>query len=320
MLQRLISDPDWDRPFFKKLSHNDTGVAAGHQGGIVIPKDVREFLPGLNPVVTPDSPTVDSHIRADLVVDGETMCRVPTRYQFQTWGGTRSPESRLTGHLGELRNAAVEGDYVVFQRSQDDPYLYRLILVGKEGDDHAWIEKTQGAKRWGLLTEDRPVSETDVAESRARQSKYEMKPFSLLDPDARTVVSQNTRVARSIVFRQSLIELYKGACAVCRRGLRIGESWEVEGAHIVPRHRLGCDDARNGLALCKTHHWAFDMGLFGIDFDYRVVVPNEIMEIDENKPLEEIRGVKLFEPENLALAPHVEALEWHRKNMVLEGH
>ena len=25
---------------FKKLSHNDTGKARGHQGGIVIPKDI----------------------------------------------------------------------------------------------------------------------------------------------------------------------------------------------------------------------------------------------------------------------------------------
>lgn len=320
MLEQLISDPDWDRPFFKKLSHNDTGIAAGHQGGIVIPKDVREFLPGLNPLVTPESPTVDSHIRADLVVDGETRSRVATRYQFQTWGSTRSPESRLTGNLGELRNAAVEGDYVVFQRNQEDPNLYRLILVGKESEDYSWIEKAQGAKRWGLLTEDRPLSEPDIADSRARQEAYEKKPFSLFDPDARFRVNKITRLARSIVFRQSLIELYKGVCSVCRAGLRVGESWEVEGAHIVPRHRFGCDDARNGLALCRTHHWAFDMGLFSVDFDYRIIVPDEVLKTDENKPLADLRGVRLLEPKNSALAPSMEALEWHRDNTLFEGH
>jgi putative restriction endonuclease len=31
----------------------------------------------------------------------------------------------------------------------------------------------------------------------------------------------------------------------------------------------------NGLALCKNHHWAFDHGWFGVDEDYRIVIPQE---------------------------------------------
>ena len=51
---------------------------------------------------------------------------------------------------------------------------------------------------------------------------------------------------------------------------------EVDAAHIVPRSMFGSDDARNGLALCKRHHWAFDKGMLGIDDDRKIVVPSVV--------------------------------------------
>jgi hypothetical protein len=35
-----------------------------------------------------------------------------------------------------------------------------------------------------------------------------------------------------------------------------------QAAHIVPKNKNGTDDPRNGLTLCRAHHWAFDAGLF----------------------------------------------------------
>lgn len=319
MLEELITDPEWDKPFFKILAHNDTSAAPGHQGGIVIPKEIRVFLPGLSSEATPDNPTVDSQIVAELVVEGNTIDKVATRYQYQTWGGTRSPESRLTGNLGRIRDTAEGGDCVVFQRSQQDINLYRLILVKKDSEDHRRISKIHGNNRWGLLTDERPLSESDMAASRKRQVQHEKNPFSLFDQDARVVVDKTTRLARSVVFRRSLLELYGSSCVVCRQGLRIGGLFEVEAAHIVPRHKFGCDDARNGLALCKSHHWAFDVGLIGVDSDYRIIVPGIALEVEENEPLEVFRGVELLEPTDEALAPRPEALEWHRDNTLLKS-
>jgi putative restriction endonuclease len=37
----------FDRPMFKRLAPNDTGAAPGHQGGIVIPKDLGPYFPDL---------------------------------------------------------------------------------------------------------------------------------------------------------------------------------------------------------------------------------------------------------------------------------
>ena len=56
----FLLDPEWDAPFFKRLAHNDTGAAKGHQGGLAFPKDLREFLPALDEGLTGETtPTVD---------------------------------------------------------------------------------------------------------------------------------------------------------------------------------------------------------------------------------------------------------------------
>ena len=52
-LQSILADPAWDAPFFKLLANNDTGAASGHQGGVVIPKELRPYFPSLNPKTQP---------------------------------------------------------------------------------------------------------------------------------------------------------------------------------------------------------------------------------------------------------------------------
>ncbi len=129
--------PDqFDQPLFKKLANNDTGSSKGHQGGIVIPKKIEHYFPFLDVPEGPANPTADRHVRAVLVVGNEQVGLVDTRYQYQTWTGTRL-ERRLTGNLGPLRNKAAGGDYLLIERGLDDPDFYRLTLrcVDREGED-----------------------------------------------------------------------------------------------------------------------------------------------------------------------------------------
>jgi putative restriction endonuclease len=83
----LTPSSDWDLPFFKVLANNDTGAASGHQGGIVIPMELRPFFPGLSDATSPWNPTTDQRIDADLFVENRFLASVSTRYQYQTWGG-----------------------------------------------------------------------------------------------------------------------------------------------------------------------------------------------------------------------------------------
>ena len=118
--------------FLKKLAHNDTGLAKGHQGGIVIPKVLAEFFSPLPKVLDPINPTVDVRLKADLFLNGERLKTVETRYQHQTWGGKRPAERRLTDNLGAIRNVASENDILLFKRDiLDDLYIeIHLITQG----------------------------------------------------------------------------------------------------------------------------------------------------------------------------------------------
>jgi len=89
-LLESLRNPAWDSPFFKVLARNDTGSAVGHQAGVVIPKDLRAFLPGLKESgISASHPTTDRPLNA-LLFDGLSFrAKVVTRYQVQTWGGNR---------------------------------------------------------------------------------------------------------------------------------------------------------------------------------------------------------------------------------------
>ena len=79
-------------------------------------------------------------------------------------------------------------------------------------------------------------------------------------------------------FRQAVIELYDFRCAVCGLKIKSPDSmcWEVEAAHIVPHGSFGRDDLFNGIALCRFHHWAFDVGWFTLLDDYKVLVSSKL--------------------------------------------
>lgn len=67
-------------------------------------------------------------------------------------------------------------------------------------------------------------------------------------------------LVRSARFREDVVAAYDGCCAMCGLGLGL-----VEGAHIYPVSAPGSsDDIRNGLALCRNHHAAFDRYLLCI--------------------------------------------------------
>jgi putative restriction endonuclease len=124
----LYSD-EWDVPFFKRLAHNDTGSATGHQAGLVVPLALRSFFPTLDEAQTSrETPTVDRAILVHMFLGLRNVGEGLARYQFQTWGGERSAEARLTDNLAPIRKVAKSGDILVFQRSADTLDRFRLIL------------------------------------------------------------------------------------------------------------------------------------------------------------------------------------------------
>lgn len=316
-LNALLPSDSWDLPFFKVLANNDTGAARGHQAGIVIPIELRLFFPGLLNVTSAVAPTTEQRVEAELYIESRFIRSVSTRYQYQTWGDTRRPESRLTDQLSSLRNLAVGGDVIIFQRSMDRFDKYKLTLVRQTSQEFSELAVLIRGRRWGLLGE-APLSETDLISAVELQHQREILGFELFDREAATVETRSVRVARSLAFKRIVTSLYDFSCAVCNEALRSPHgSVEVDAAHIVPRSRLGMDDARNGFTLCKRHHWAFDNGLFGVSEERTIVIPEAVQGIAQNHLLIDFHGANIREPDNINLRVHRDAFAWHRDNVLL---
>jgi putative restriction endonuclease len=106
---------------------------------------------------------------------------------------------------------------------------------------------------------------------------------------------------------------YDHRCAVCRSKVITpnGESL-VEGAHIIPWSESKNDDPRNGLALCKSHHWMFDMFLLTVRPDYRVKISSWLKK--ESEQIENTLGwdqKEIFLPTDQRFLPNKVALKDH---------
>jgi putative restriction endonuclease len=110
-------------------------------------------------------------------------------------------------------------------------------------------------------------------------------------------------------FRAEVLLAYETKCAICR--LKHGEL--LDAAHIVPdSDSRGIASVRNGMALCKIHHTAYDKRLLGISPDYEVRV-NEALLLEVDGPMlkhgiQEMHGTQIHIPRQKIQQPDKELL------------
>lgn len=315
---QFLEAPDWDAPFFKRLAHNDTGQAAGHQGGIVVPKDLRPYFPNLDEgAASADTPTVERFFNVEMFIPGRQVGSALVRYQLQTWGGTRSAESRLTDNLGAIRNLARADDIFIMQRSRDRLESFRILLVRNSDASYGQIDLLASGRRWGPLNHIRlPISQSELTQARVAMLGESEHPFVPIRQEIFRVGVSRTAIARDTAFREILLGQYGRRCSVSGIALATRTLAEVEAAHVIPISIGGADEPRNGLALTGTLHWAFDKGLFGVGVDRRVIVPRGVRAIPGNSWLDEFSGRKITEAASPHLRTAEEAFAWHRNNVL----
>ncbi len=118
-------------------------------------------------------------------------------------------------------------------------------------------------------------------------------------------------------FRRTIMRIYDYTCAVCKLQILTlnGES-VTEAAHIIPFNKSNNDDVRNGISLCKLHHWAFDRYLFSVDESYIITVSDLMTEKGPTEwKLTTLNGKGILLPKLEELYPAQEALAWHREKM-----
>jgi putative restriction endonuclease len=147
------------------------------------------------------------------------------------------------------------------------------------------------------------------------------RPF---DTSRKTVKTVRETTLRARGFRQAVTEIYDFRCAVC--GLKINSPdslcWEVEAAHIVPHGSFGRDDLFNGIALCRFHHWAFDVGWFSLLDNYTICVSSKLSRLPSDfghMADHELIGAlakssnRIYLPSKRQVYPHSNSLRWHRQ-------
>ncbi len=125
---------------------------------------------------------------------------------------------------------------------------------------------------WEEPSEQQFVIDPDVARGL-------VKPNSHLEENLRRYITRETRQRlHQPVFRATVLRAYNVRCSVC--SLRHPEL--LDAAHIVPdRDEAGIASVRNGLAMCKIHHAAYDSRILGVRPDLVVEIRSDLLdEID----------------------------------------
>lgn len=154
--------------------------------------------------------------------------------------------------------------------------IFPVFLIGEEAEQQQFVVATDGLQH--LRPTDSPIEEVL----------------------RRYLRTESIRRVHQPVFRSMVMRAYENQCAVCS----LKHPVLLDAAHIVEdRHELGVAAIRNGLALCKIHHAAYDAGILGVTPDSEVRIREDILaEVDG--PLLE-HGIKALHGLKLRVVPRV---------------
>ena len=98
------------------------------------------------------------------------------------------------------------------------------------------------------------------------------------------------------LFRERVLSAYQNHCTLCN----LRHIGLLDAAHIISdKEDLGEPIVKNGLALCKIHHAAFDQNILGITPDYKIKIRQDIL-IEIDGPMLKY-GIQLLENNDLIL-------------------
>lgn len=125
----------------------------------------------------------------------------------------------------------------------------------------------------------------------------------------RYVTSLVRRRLHQRAFRERVLEAYRTQCSFCR--FRHEEL--LDAAHIIPDTDLGGEPlVRNGLALCKFHHAAFDQNFLGVTPDYVLQVRPDLLDEEDGPTLvhsiQSLHGTRILVPRREDQRPSEERL------------
>jgi putative restriction endonuclease len=211
----------------------------------------------------------------------------------------------LANHL----ERGIQVHYFVQPREHPGQIRYTGPVVVESSEEIPRPDEGRTVWVFTLLPAKREQQPEDVAEEYGRAYAQILDYQGPPGPIRReVVVSQIRRKVRDRAFAAIVLQAYDTKCSACGEPLKKGRLTELEAAHIRPVERDGPDDQRNGLSLCRRHHWAFDHGFFTLS-DTAVV---QWLAPVADPHGEVMEGLQLSQPTIEAWRPHPVYLTWHR--------
>jgi putative restriction endonuclease len=154
-----------------------------------------------------------------------------------------------------LQHAAINGIASHRRGNRELAIAFRpdffLTYVSNHADLHAFGRTANDSEALSaVMNPERNLTEVEVSHISTGRQKV-----------AR-LIHQNIR---DVGFRNRVLSAYDHHCAFCGIQLKL-----VDAAHIIPAATEDNDRTTNGIALCPTHHRAYDAALLSLDRDYRI--------------------------------------------------
>lgn len=186
------------------------------------------------------------------------------------------------------------------------------LIAGYDANRDVFVIESAGRSALETITST-IVDEADRYEVQLyAQVMNEFQPF--IKEESFTYTT--TMPKRDKAFREIVVREYDYSCAVCEMKFHWNSLIEATAAHIIPKRQSGTDDPRNGLSLCRTHHWAFDAGIFSLSDDCEILLSPIVYESNSRAfPLLEMEGRTISLPNNETLQPNPLAVRWHREHI-----
>jgi len=196
--------------------------------------------------------------------------------------------------------------------------LYRLLGPAMIEDFNPTTRRFRLRGSSPLISEQLTQQNEELESFKLQMRNRLITPFQLHENRSLYKSSQNVR---DKAFRQIILDEYRSLCTVCQSKFLLRQEdsetlIEADAAHIISVKYKGPDDPRNGLSLCKRHHWAFDNGLFTVTDALRIKVSPAVQRAERRRfDLEEYEGESLVPPSSEICRPHMDAIHWHQKRV-----
>jgi putative restriction endonuclease len=205
-----------------------------------------------------------------------------------------------------VKHAYLDNELFKFLSSDKNRTMFRRVIINDYFDPE---ERKRLLQAINLSREAMKYEHLLIAEAST--------PYVAKKPKEKKRFKEKVREAG---FRHVIMSIYNYTCSVCNmRILTLEGASVVDAAHIIPFSVSANDDIRNGIALCKLHHWSFDEGLISIDENYRIMTTPLL---SSQRPTEwlltELINRQIVLPQNESLYPAQEALHYHRENKFLK--